>query len=171
VRPSRLQDLIVGRWGARFRGRQFPCAIGKGGIQHEKREGDGATPIGVWKLTQGMWRGDRVLPPSGPLIFSMAGPQDKWSDDPDDPAYNSGISAFRWPFSHERMRRGDRLYDIVIMTDHNTGPSIPGDGSAIFVHCWRAARHPTAGCVAFRRDDLRWIVERWSPESRLVIRG
>jgi L,D-peptidoglycan transpeptidase YkuD (ErfK/YbiS/YcfS/YnhG family) len=40
-------DIVVTRWGARFMGRRFPCAIGRGGITQTKREGDGATPAGT----------------------------------------------------------------------------------------------------------------------------
>jgi L,D-peptidoglycan transpeptidase YkuD (ErfK/YbiS/YcfS/YnhG family) len=69
------------------------------------------------------------------------------------------------------MRRGDGLYDLCAVTDHNTDPVVPGAGSAIFVHVWRRPRFPTAGCVAFARADLCWILARWTPRSRLVIRG
>lgn len=170
MRSSRFDDLIVYKWGARFQGRWFRCAIGHGGIRSEKHEGDGATPVGIWRLTNGMWRGDRLPRPPTLLNLRKAGPQDKWSDDPRDPAYNQPVRGIHWRFSHERMRRSDPLYDIVLVTDHNSSPPVPGLGSAIFVHCWRAARHPTAGCVAFQRDDLLWIMKRWTNRSRLVIR-
>ena len=35
-----------GRWGARFGGRRFPCAVGRGGIGVKRAEGDGVTPAG-----------------------------------------------------------------------------------------------------------------------------
>ena len=44
-------------------------------------------------------------------------------------------------------------------------------GSAIFVHFWKRPRRPTAGCVAFERADLLWIVRRWRPESRMIIQS
>ena len=69
------------------------------------------------------------------------------------------------------MARGDGLYDLCGVTDHNACPVVPGMGSAIFVHLWRKPRHPTAGCIAFRRPDLAWILARWQPgRSRLVVR-
>lgn len=162
----RAGDLVVGPWGARFRGRRFPCAHGRGGIvpASAKREGDGASPAGVWHLTALRCRPDRVrLPGAAPIL-----PRDGWSEDPADPAYNTAI---RHPhaFPAERMRRADPLYDLCAVTDHNT-PAVPGMGSAIFVHLWRRPRHPTAGCIAFRRDHLAWILARWSARSRLVIR-
>ncbi len=158
-------DLVVGPWGARFMGRRFPCSHGRGGIlpAAQKREGDGASPAGVWRITEVRHRPDRLFAHEPPI-----GPRDGWSEDPADPAYNSAI-LHPHDFPAEHMRRADRLYDLLAITDHNT-PAIPGMGSAIFVHLWRKPRHPTAGCIGFRLPDLRWILERWTPESRLVIR-
>lgn len=162
-------DLVVdGRGIVRFMGRTIPCAIGKGGIVTEKREGDGGTPVGVWRMESVHYRADRVLRPNTVLPVSPIGPRDGWCDDPSEVGYNQPI---RLPAacSHERMRRGDTLYDIVAVLDHNRHPSEPGKGSAIFVHCWRAARYPTAGCLAFTPTDLRWILERWNVKSSKVL--
>ncbi|MEM6945411.1 MAG: L,D-transpeptidase family protein [Pseudomonadota bacterium] len=156
--------------GARFMGRWMPCSIGRGGFvrAEAKREGDGATPAGVWRLTTLYWRPDRVSRPATclpgvPLLHPTG-----WAEDPRDPAYNTEIS-HPHPFPADRMRRGDGLYDLCVATDHNTDPIVPGMGSAIFVHCWRRPRHPTAGCIAVHPADLRWILRRWTPFSRLVI--
>ena len=164
MRPRR-GDMRVGRWGARFHGRRIPCAIGRGGITHHKREGDGASPAGVWRLTGGLYRADRVTPVRG---LDRVGPRDIWSDDPGDPAYNTLQRSAAHPYSHERLRRGDRLYDIVLFSDWNAH-GVPGDGSAIFVHLWRAPRFPTAGCIAFAEPDLRWIISRWRPSTRIFV--
>lgn len=174
MRLSRFRpgDLVVGPWGARFHGRRFPCSIGRGGIvsAEAKREGDGASPAGVWALTRLYWRADRGACPATALAAAPLGPRQGWAEAPEDPAYNLPI---RHPhaFPADRMARGDRLYDICAVTDHNADPVVPGAGSAIFVHLWRRPRWPTAGCIAFRRPDLEWILARWRPASRLVIRA
>lgn len=164
-------DLVVDRRGVvRFMGRLIPCAIGKGGIVSDKREGDGGTPVGIWRMESVHYRADRVPRPATALPVTSIGPRDGWCDDPADAEYNNPIQ-LPARCSHERMRRGDTLYDIVVVLDHNRHPPEPGKGSAIFVHCWRAPRFPTAGCLAFRPSDLRWILERWNVEqSRVVIR-
>ncbi len=164
-------DLVVTRWGARFAGRTFPCSIGRGGIRSAKREGDGATPRGRFRLVAGYYRADRMARPDAVPPLQPSGPADIWSDDPRDPDYNHGVTARGRPFGHERMRRGDGLYDLVLTTDYNWPDAVAGAGSAIFVHCWRAPRRPTAGCVAFRRSDLVWIMRRWSARSRLFVLG
>jgi L,D-peptidoglycan transpeptidase YkuD (ErfK/YbiS/YcfS/YnhG family) len=150
-------------------GRRFPCSIGRGGIVRHKAEGDLGTPEGMWRLLWLYWRADRHSRPATPLPAMALGPQQGWSEAPEDPAYNRPIR-HPHPFPADRMARGDRLYDICAVTDQNRDPVVPGGGSAIFVHLWRRPRWPTAGCVAFRRADLAWILARWTPRSRLVIR-
>lgn len=165
-----MSDLIVGSQGvARFHGQHLPCAIGRGGIVADKREGDGGTPIGCWRVEFGYYRADRLAPPRSRIPLRPTGPWDGWSDAPADAAYNAPIR-LPHPCSHERMRRGDRLYDLVLVLDHNRHPPRPGEGSAIFIHCWRAPRYPTAGCLAFAPPVLRWIVEKWTASSRVIIR-
>ncbi len=166
-----VTDLIVGPAGiARFGGRAIPCAIGRGGIVSDKREGDGGTPVGIWRVESGYYRADRMAAPRTAIPLRATGPRDGWSDDPKDTAYNDAIT-MPYPCSHERMRRGDGLYDLVLVLDHNRHPPQPGAGSAIFIHCWRAPRFPTAGCLAFTPRDLHWIVERWDVQrSRVIIR-
>lgn len=163
-------DLIVTRWGARFRGQRFPVAIGRAGITPNKREGDGATPAGTWRMMEGGYRADRVAMPRTPFPMSPTGPRDLWCDDPGDFAYNHKVCA---PFesSHERLRRADGLYDIFVVTDWNWPAAEPGKGSAIFIHCWRGPRKPTAGCLAFRPDHLRLILAHWTPRSRVIVRA
>ncbi|MCK0141270.1 L,D-transpeptidase family protein [Aliiroseovarius sp. F20344] len=162
--------MVVTRWGARFMGRQFPVSIGRGGMTDDKREGDGATPRGVWRLVGGGYRADRLPHPDSPLSLGAIGPKDIWSDDPNDPAYNHGLRASDYSHSHEKMRMTARLYDVVLFSDWNYPNVTPGKGSAIFVHQWRKPRHPTAGCLAFAPKDLHWIMQRWTVQSRIIVR-
>ena len=99
------------------------------------------------------------------------GPRDIWSDDPKDPSYNQPQTGRDYPYSHEALRRSDRMYDLFILTDYNWPDATPGRGSAIFVHIWKRPRRPTAGCVAFARRDLMWIVKRWRSESRMIVQA
>jgi L,D-peptidoglycan transpeptidase YkuD (ErfK/YbiS/YcfS/YnhG family) len=95
-------------------------------------------------------------------------PGDQWSDDPRDPFYNRPVRGSR--LSHERLRRADPLYDLVVVVGWNRAPPVPGRGSAIFLHRWRRPGAPTAGCVALRPRDLRWLARCLTPRSRLVVR-
>ncbi len=163
MKPS---DLVVTRWGAQFMGRRFACTIGRGGARADKREGDGATPVGTHRFIGMLYRPDRMTRPADWAL--PIGPIDGWSDDPRDDNYNTLI---RLPhaFSHERLRRADPLYDLVLLTDWNWPDARAGHGSAIFVHQWRRPCARTGGCVAFARKDLLWIAQRIQHQSRLII--
>ena len=170
-------DLVLTPRGIRFLGRVFPCAIGRNGISPSKREGDGTTPAGVHRIVGMLYRADRIARPAHPvhpahpaLCARPIGPGDLWSDDGGDDSYNHPV---RVPHrqSHEKLRRGDPLYDLVLITDWNWPNAVPGRGSAVFLHQWRHPRYPTEGCIALRRDHLRWISRHVAPGTRLIIPG
>lgn len=162
-------DLVVTPMGVRFLNRMFPCSIGRGGIvpARRKREGDGGTPTGVHRIVGMLYRPDRMAQPADWAL--PIGPTDLWSDDPKDPDYNLMVRAPHG-FSHEKLRRADPLYDLVILTDWNWPMAVPGRGSAIFLHRWRRPGYPTAGCVAFAPQDLLWIARRITYGTRLIVR-
>jgi L,D-peptidoglycan transpeptidase YkuD (ErfK/YbiS/YcfS/YnhG family) len=135
--------------------RAIPCSIGKGGLiaAADKKEGDGATPIGSWPIRGVLFRPDRVtLPERLTLPWRWIRPDDGWSDGADDPAYNRPV---RHPhrFSAEKLWRDDGLYDVIVILGHNDAPPVSGAGSAIFLHCWRDGA-TTEGCVAIARGEL-----------------
>ena len=155
--------------GLRFRGRRFACTIGRGGVigPERKREGDGGTPAGVHRIVGMLYRPDRMARPTDWAL--PIGPLDLWSDDVRDPDYNLMVRAPH-SFSHEHLRRADPQYDLVLITDWNWPFSVPGRGSAIFLHRWRRRGAPTAGCVALAPQDLLWIAKRLRHQSRLIVR-
>ncbi len=162
--------ITVTPMGALFRGRRFPCTIGRGGLvaPEAKREGDGATPTGEHRIIGMLYRPDRIARPAAwaePIL-----PGDLWSDDGADPMYNQWVRAPHG-FSHEKLRRADPLYDLVLLTDWNYPLAEAGRGSAIFLHRWRRPCYPTAGCVAFAPRDLAWIATRIAPGEALRILG
>jgi L,D-peptidoglycan transpeptidase YkuD (ErfK/YbiS/YcfS/YnhG family) len=158
--------MVLTPTGLRFAGRRWPCVIGRGGVRADKREGDGATPVGVHRIVGLLYRPDRLAKPVDWAV--PIGPSDLWSDDSGDDLYNTMVRA-PYPGSHERLRRPDPLYDIVILTDWNWPRAEAGRGSAIFLHRWRRQGFPTAGCVAFRPDHLRRIARLIRHETRLIV--
>ncbi|WP_309667510.1 L,D-transpeptidase family protein [Tabrizicola sp.] len=163
-------DITVTRWGVRFLHRRFACTVGRAGIvaPRAKREGDGATPAGVHRIVGMLYRPDRMARPADWAL--PIGPADLWSDDPKDEDYNLMVRAPH-RFSHERLRRADPMYDLILITDWNWPQSVAGRGSAIFVHAWRRPHARTAGCVALSPAALRWIAPRITHGTRLIIRG
>jgi L,D-peptidoglycan transpeptidase YkuD (ErfK/YbiS/YcfS/YnhG family) len=164
------EDIVITPMGARFKGRRFPCTLGRSGIfpAGKKSEGDGATPAGVHRIVGMLYRPDRLARPAGWAL--PIGPRDLWSDDPADEHYNHMVRAPH-RFSHERLCRADPVYDLVILTGWNWPYARAGKGSAIFIHQWRRPGAPTAGCVALSRSDLHWIAPRITYRTRLIIPG
>ena len=167
---ARFDDLVVTRWGARFQGRNLSCALGRSGIGIKQGEGDGITPVGMFRLDHILVRPDRIAFESPSVEQKVIGPRDIWSDDPKDPAYNLAALGPAYPYSHEALRRADPLYDAVGVLDFNWPEPVAGKGSAIFIHVWRKPRHPTEGCIAFAPQDLVALFSRWTPASRVITR-
>ena len=131
----------------------LPCVLGRTGRRARKREGDGATPLGSFRLLRVLYRPDRVRRPRTALPVKSIRPQDGWCDAPEDRNYNRAVQ-LPYPASAERLWREDNLYDIVVLIGHNTRPRIRGRGSAIFLHVARPDLAPTEGCIALRREHL-----------------
>lgn len=151
-----------------FRGRAFRCASGRGGIKAEKSEGDGVTPVGTFPLRQVFYRPDRVMRPSTLLPTIPLHPEDGWCDDPRDLNYNCWIKR---PYNggHERLWREDPVYDLIVVVGYNDCPVVPTKGSAIFLHIVRDDFAPTAGCLAFSREDLQEILLNLQATSQVVV--
>ncbi len=147
----------------------LPVALGRGGIRANKREGDGGTPRGRFRLLRLWWRADRHPRPATRLPARRITGDIAWCEDPGDRRYNR-------PFRRaaaapgDRLWRDDRLYDFIIEIDHNSRPRVAGRGSAVFIHVARPGFRPTAGCVAMTLPRLRWLLGRVGPQTHIDIR-
>jgi L,D-peptidoglycan transpeptidase YkuD (ErfK/YbiS/YcfS/YnhG family) len=152
-------------------GRRVRCALGKSGVKPaaEKREGDLASPIGVWPIRRLLYRPDKGAAPRTALPVEAIAPDDAWCDDPAEAAYNRPVKLPR-AGSFERMWRDDDLYDLVLVLGHNDDPPKAQMGSAIFLHVARPAYAPTEGCVALSRDDVEALLSIATPGDAVEIR-
>jgi L,D-peptidoglycan transpeptidase YkuD (ErfK/YbiS/YcfS/YnhG family) len=150
---------------------QLPCALGRSGRLHRKAEGDGGTPIGTWRLRSVHYRADQGLrPPVGQpgLAVRPIRPDDGWCDARGDRNYNRAVQR-PYPASSETLWRDDRVYDLIVVLDHNERPRIQGGGSAIFMHVARPGMPPTEGCIALPMPQLRRILAALRRNARLRI--
>ena len=146
------------------------CALGAGGIVVDKREGDGGSPRGRFRLRGGAYRPDHLgLRPRTALPLRATRPGDGWCDESRDRRYNRPIRLPAPGVSAETLWRDDGLYDVVIDLDYNRGPIRRGRGSAIFLHLARDGYRPTEGCVALARADLLRLLLRLGPRTYLRI--
>jgi L,D-peptidoglycan transpeptidase YkuD (ErfK/YbiS/YcfS/YnhG family) len=146
----------------------LPVALGRSGIKANKREGDGATPRGTFRLKRLWWRAGRHPRPITMLPVQRIKPDDGWCEDPSDRRYNRRIKVP--PNSKaDRLMRKDNLYDFIVELDHNTRPRIAGRGSAVFVHVALPDFAPTAGCVALNFNALRRLLARLGTRTKIVV--
>ena len=147
---------------------RVPCALGRGGVSEDKREGDGATPVGAWLLRRVYYRPDRVATPETSLPTVAIATDLGWCNDSGAPAYNRLV---RLPHTGrcERMRRQDHLYDVLVELAYNDSPVVPGRGSAIFLHLARPDFGPTEGCVAIAIEPMARILAECDVTTRLRI--
>lgn len=168
-----MSDLIVdtGRRVLSHDGDEMRCLIGKSGAvaAEAKHEGDGASPRGRWPIRAVLLRPDRVPPfPGLRLPWRWLRPDDGWSDDPRDPAYNRPVR-HPHPYSAERLWREDEAYDVILVLGHNDSPPVPDAGSAIFLHC-TGAHDFTEGCVALAKGDLVGLLAKLASGDAVDIR-
>ncbi|MEM1040768.1 MAG: L,D-transpeptidase family protein [Pseudomonadota bacterium] len=149
-------------------GRVYPCALGRSGVVTIKREGDGGTPRGSFRLLWGYVRKDRVSRPVSGLSLYGTSPYDGWCDAVGDRNYNRPVKV-PYRASHETLMRDDGLYDVVIVMDHNVSRRLKRGGSAIFFHIARPDFEPTEGCVAVAPHVMRLLLPKLSRNTRLTV--
>jgi len=146
----------------------FRAALGLAGIAEDKREGDHATPVGVFPMREVLYRPDRLGPPKTRLPLRALAADDGWCDAPTDPDYNRAV---KLPFraSAERLWRVDHVYDLIVPLGYNDDPVMPGRGSAIFLHVARPDYSGTEGCVALALADLLRVLSEADAKSRVIV--
>jgi L,D-peptidoglycan transpeptidase YkuD (ErfK/YbiS/YcfS/YnhG family) len=146
------------------------CAVGRFGVvlARDKREGDGASPAGVWAMRRVIYRPDRGGKPVTDLPAFPMEPDDGWCDWPGDRAYNRPVK-LPYPARCEVMWREDEIYDLVVVLAYNDEPAKSGMGSAIFLHLARPGYPPTEGCIALARRDMEKLLSKAGPGSALTI--
>ncbi len=150
-------------------GLTLPCALGRSGILGRKREGDGATPGGVWRPVAAFWRADRLPRPATMLPARPLDPADGWCDDPADRLYNRPVR-LPYPGHHEELWRSDRLYDVIVVLDYNLVRPKPSAGSAIFLHIAGPGFPATEGCIAIQAGAMRRLLARMDTGTIVDVR-
>tara|TARA_Y100001960_G_scaffold316785_1_gene384221 strand:+ start:519 stop:1019 length:501 start_codon:yes stop_codon:yes gene_type:complete len=151
-----------------FMGNTYACAVGRGGVAADKREGDGTTPVGMFPLRQVFYRPDRLDRPQTGLPVQDLKAEYGWCDDPRDEKYNKLVS-MPYAARSEKMWREDSLYDIVTVIGFNDLPPVYDRGSAIFLHVAAADLSPTEGCLALTINDLLEVLRNSTSDTMINI--
>lgn len=145
------------------------AVVGRNGFAPpgEKREGDGRTPSGLYRLGTAFGYAASAVTK---MPYRQALADDLWIDDANAPDYNRWVKQNETrALSYEKMKRDDHLYQYGMVIEYNTAPVIKDYGSAIFLHLWAGSRSTTAGCVAVSEEDMLKILSWLDPAAYPVI--
>ena len=145
------------------------AVIGRNGFAKigEKREGDGKTPSGLYRLGTAFGYAESAVTK---MPYRQASADDLWIDDSNALDYNRWVKQSQTgSASYEKMKRDDDLYKYGIVIEYNTDSVIKGYGSAIFFHVWANANSTTAGCVAVSEEDILIILAWLNPAANPVV--
>ena len=132
---------------------KFRCSIGKKGSTKNKKEGDKKTPKGSFKIGNLYYRKDRIEKPTTLLKCIEIKKNMGWCDDVRFPKKYNKLIRVENKIQHEKLKRNDHKYDLLIPIKYNFEKTVTGLGSCIFIHLTKDYK-PTAGCIALKEKDF-----------------
>jgi len=153
-------------------GGPYPVRLGWNGLSANRREGDGTTPTGTYRIGPTMYGNEPN--PGVKFRYRRVRCGDWWDEDPASPTYNTfqHVRCGQTPpfkAESEGLWQQPRAYPYLAVVEFNMHPVVPGRGSGIFLHAQTGGS--TNGCISLRRADLvrvlRWL--RPEPRPRIVI--
>ncbi|HEX8779519.1 MAG TPA: hypothetical protein VF738_15500 [Rhodanobacter sp.] len=164
------QPVVIGHSGSAW-------GIGLSPAQHDgpqKREGDGRSPAGVFRIGTAFGyaaRADTAMP------YLALTATDYCMDVSGTPLYNriadtAKVGAAALKGSSEPMRRdlhfhGDQAYRIGFVIEHNPDGVAHG-GSCIFAHLWSSPATGTTGCTAMTSGAMQRLLAWLKPQEHPV---
>ena len=147
---------------------KFKCCIGKNGSTKSKKEGDKKSPKGTFEIGNLYFRKDRIekqltLLKCIPIKKSMG-----WCNDIRFPKKYNKLFKIEKRIKHEKLKRKDYKYDLLIPIKYNFQKPIPGLGSCIFIHLTKDYK-PTAGCIALKEKDFLIVLKLVKKNSKIKI--
>jgi len=127
-----------------------------------KREGDGKSPAGVFRLSSAFGYAPAADLEELEIPYTHVTGKLECVDDVNSAHYNQivmrdEVGAVDWQ-SSEQMLMDGIWYEKGIVVDHNSSPVSKGAGSCIFLHNWSGPEDTTAGCTAMAPSALTEIV-------------
>lgn len=138
---------------------QAQALLGKNGVTNNKREGDGKTPKGIYKLGIVFGIHDKV---QTDLKYITINKNLYWIDDVKSQFYNKMVDTTK---VKKDWKTAEHLIDYPIEYEYaieikTNEKNIPGKGSAIFLHC--SNEKATAGCIAIDKENMVKVLKNLS---------
>lgn len=152
--------IVVGRNGLAWGKGMHPPESG----DPQKREGDGKSPAGIFKLSSAFGSEPSIRVKDIKLPYLPLSAVIECVDDANSQYYNAIVNREEvtkpdWNSSEKMLAIGEQ-YRLGVVVDHNFQPRAPGHGSCIFLHIWKGETSGTAGCTAMDAKHMERIV-RW----------
>ncbi len=162
-------NIIIKKQLLIYKGYKLKCSIGKSGLTYKKKEGDLATPRGIFKLGPLYYRKDRIKNLRSKIKKKIIKKKMGWCNDSKSKRYNQEIF-FPFKYGAEKLYRTDRMYDILINIRYNQTPTKKNKGSAIFLHLSNSKYRPTEGCIALQKKDFLKILPLINQKTKISIK-
>ena len=163
TRTTHATARIWRREGACWKvaGGPYPARLGVNGLSADRREGDGTTPAGTFRIHTTMYGNEPNPGVRFRYVRTRCG--DWWDEDPASPNHKRFVRTrcgSRPPFRVKSAGMWEErvAYPFLAVVEFNMRPTVPGRGSGIFLHAQTGG--PTAGCISLRKGDLRRVL-RW----------
>ena len=147
---------------------KFNCCIGKKGSTTNKKEGDKKTPKGTFEIENLYFREDRIKKPLTLLKCIKIKKNMGWCDDISFPKKYNKLIKIDKKIRHEKLKRKDNKYNLLIPIKYNFKKPIAGMGSCIFIHLTKNYK-PTAGCIALKEKDFLIMLKLVKKGSKIKI--
>ena len=147
---------------------KFNCCIGKKGSTSNKKEGDKKTPKGTFEIENLYFREDRIKKPLTLLKCIKIKKNMGWCDDISFPKKYNKLIKIEKKIRHEKLKRKDNKYDLLIPIKYNFNKPTTGKGSCIFIHLTKNYQ-PTAGCIALKKKDFLIMLKLINKDSKIKI--
>ena len=91
-----------------------------------------------------------------------------WCDDIRSPKKYNRLIKIDNKIKHEKLRREDNKYDLLIPISYNRKNPNVGLGSCIFIHLTKDYK-PTAGCIALKKNDFLIMLKLIKKNTKIKI--
>ena len=118
-------NIIIKKHFLLYKGYKLKCSIGKSGLTYSKKEGDLATPKGLFKLGLLYYRKDRIKLSKCVIKKRIIKKNMGWCDDSRSRKYNQEVS-FPFKYGAEKLYIKDKTYDIFVNIKYNHSPIVKG---------------------------------------------
>ena len=146
----------------------FSCSIGRKGLTNSKKEGDKRTPKGVFGIENLYFRDDRISKPNTSLKCIPIKKTMGWCDDVRSEKNYNKLIKINNKISHEKLKRKDHKYDLLLPIKYNFNKPVLGLGSCIFLHLTDDYK-PTKGCISLKKKDFLIMLKIIKKNSKIKI--